>query len=77
MTGDVERGALRLALVLASLSPLSVGLMGMTRGAAWLGGGEPPAWPHRAALALELGVAPALALWQARVARRARAGRRG
>lgn len=32
-----------------------------------------PAWPHRLALAMELGVTPLLCLWQARVARRAKA----
>jgi hypothetical protein len=35
----------------------------------------PPSVPHRLALLMELGVVPALAVWQARVARQCAAAR--
>lgn len=61
---DIERKGARFGLA-ASL--VFVGGIGRLVGLLAMG---PPTWPHLVGLGLELGVVPALALWQRAVARR-------
>jgi hypothetical protein len=62
---DIARRGVALRVI-----ALGVALGGLARLAGMLGDGGVPSWPHRAALVMELGVTPLLALWQASFARR-------